>query len=136
MLSFCYQIVSRKSQNPHKYWILRISLIIQTLGLRDLSGCFSVHLCMYYSSYSSYFAFLHTSFKIFRAILEPKLFIIQYPKLFLILVFHLMYTKFQTHNQNTTFQHLSTKNYQLKTKSKLLAYNMTLVFYHMTSFLR
>ena len=36
--------------------------IIQTLGRRDLSGCFLVHICVFYSSYSSYFAFLYTSY--------------------------------------------------------------------------
>lgn len=45
--------------------------IIQTLGLRDLSGCFQVHICVFYSSYSSHFAFLYTSSKIFRAKMEP-----------------------------------------------------------------
>lgn len=44
---------------------------IQTLGLRDLSGCFLVHIRAFYSSYSSYFAFLCTSSKIFRAKMEP-----------------------------------------------------------------
>ena len=39
----------------------------------DLSGCFLVHICAFYSSYSSYFAFLYTSSNIFRAILEPSL---------------------------------------------------------------
>ena len=47
--------------------------IIQTLGRRDLSGCFLVHICVFYSSYSSYFAFLYTSSKIFRAKMEPTL---------------------------------------------------------------
>ena len=46
---------------------------IQTLGLKDLSSCFLVHICVFYSSYSSYFAFLFTSSKIFRAKMEPKL---------------------------------------------------------------
>lgn len=115
---------------------IKSPFITRTLGRRDLSGCFLVRVCAFYSSYSSYFAFLCTLSKIFRAKMEPKLFIIQYPKLFLILVLHLMYTKFQIHNQNTTFQRLSANNYQLKTKSKLSAYNMTLDFYHMTSFLR
>lgn len=45
--------------------------IIQTLGLRDLSGCFQVHICVFYSSYSSYFAFLCTSPRIFRVKMEP-----------------------------------------------------------------
>ena len=45
--------------------------IIQTLGRRDLSGCFLVHICACYFSYSSYFAFLCTSSKIFRAKMEP-----------------------------------------------------------------
>ena len=44
----------------------------QTLGRRDLSGCFPVHICAFYSSYSSYFAFLCTSSKIFRAKMEPS----------------------------------------------------------------
>ena len=48
-----------------------IHLFIQTLGRRDLSGCFLVHICAFYSSYSSYFAFLCTSSKIFRAKMEP-----------------------------------------------------------------
>lgn len=46
--------------------------IIQTLGRRDLSGCFLVHICAFYSSYSSYFAFLCTSSKIFRAKMESR----------------------------------------------------------------
>ena len=45
--------------------------VIQTLGRRDLSGCFLVHICVFYSSYSSNFAFLCTSAKIFRAKIEP-----------------------------------------------------------------
>lgn len=45
--------------------------LILTLGLRDLSSCFVVHICAFYSSYLSYFAFLCTSSKIFRAKLEP-----------------------------------------------------------------
>ena len=47
--------------------------IIQTLGRRDLSGCFLVHIRAFYSSYSSYFAFLCTSSKIFRAKMEPNI---------------------------------------------------------------
>lgn len=47
--------------------------VIQTLGRRDLSGCFLVHICVFYSSYSSYFAFLCTSPKIFRAKMEPNI---------------------------------------------------------------
>ena len=46
---------------------------VQTLGRRDLSGCFLVHICAFYSSYSSYFAFLCTSSKIFRAKMEPNI---------------------------------------------------------------
>ena len=46
--------------------------VIQTLGRRDLSGCFLVHICAFYSSYSSYFAFLCTSSKIFRAKMESR----------------------------------------------------------------
>ena len=45
----------------------------QTLGQNDLSGCFLVHICVFYSSYSSYFAFLCTSPKIFRAKMEPNI---------------------------------------------------------------
>ena len=45
--------------------------VIQTLGRNDLSGCFLVHICAFYSSYSSYFAFLCTSPQIFRAKIEP-----------------------------------------------------------------
>ena len=45
--------------------------VIQTLGQKDLSGCFLVHICMFYSPYSSYFAFLCISSKIFRAKMEP-----------------------------------------------------------------
>ena len=52
--------------------------IIQTLGRRDLSGCFSVHICVFYSSYSSYFAFLCTSSIIFRAKLEPLYYLLQH----------------------------------------------------------
>lgn len=47
--------------------------ITQTLGRIDLSGCFQVHICVFYSSYSSYCAFLCTSSKIFRAKMEPLL---------------------------------------------------------------
>ena len=46
---------------------------IQTLGRKDLSGCFLVHICVFYSSHSSYFAFLCTSSKIFRAKMEPSI---------------------------------------------------------------
>lgn len=58
---------------PHKwlvYAIYEALFTIQTLGLKDLSGCFLVHFCVFYSSYSSYFAFLFTSSKIFRAKIE------------------------------------------------------------------
>ena len=48
-----------------------IMATIQTLGRNDLSGCFLVHICAFYSSYSSNFAFLFTSAKIFRAKIEP-----------------------------------------------------------------
>ena len=44
-----------------------------SLGRRDLSGRFLVHICVFYSSYSSYFAFLCTSSKIFRAKMEPNI---------------------------------------------------------------
>lgn len=44
-----------------------------TFHRRDLSGCFLVHICVFYSSYSSYFAFLCTSPQIFRAKMEPKI---------------------------------------------------------------
>ena len=46
--------------------------ITQTLGRRDFFGCFLVHICSFYSPYSSHFAFLCTSSKIFRAKMEPK----------------------------------------------------------------
>ena len=46
---------------------------VQTLGRRDLSSCFLVHICAFYSSYSSYFAFLCTSSKIFRAKMDPNI---------------------------------------------------------------
>ena len=49
-----------------------INCSTQTLGRRDLSGCFLVHICAFYSSYSSYFAFLCTSPKIFRAKMESR----------------------------------------------------------------
>ena len=48
-----------------------INCSTQTLGRRDLSGCFSVHICVFHSSYSSYFAILCASSKIIRAIMEP-----------------------------------------------------------------
>ena len=35
--------------------------------------CFLVHICVFYSSHSSYFAFLCTSPQIFRAKMEPKI---------------------------------------------------------------
>ena len=44
-----------------------------SLGRRDLSGCFLVHICVFYSSYSSHFAFLCTSSKFFRAKMEPDI---------------------------------------------------------------
>ena len=72
MLPFCCQSLSKFACSPHKYWFLVIVWITQTLGRRDLSGCFVVHICAFYSSYSSYFAFLCTSSKIFRAKMEPK----------------------------------------------------------------
>jgi len=63
----------KKSQNHWFYNDSGLSWIIQTLGRRDLSGCFLVHICVFYSSYSSYFAFLCTSPKIFRAKMEPNI---------------------------------------------------------------
>ena len=78
MLPFCCQILSKFVWNSHKYWLCQIVWIIRTLGQRDLSGCFLVHICVFYSSYSSYFAFLCTSSKIFRAKMEPAKFIINY----------------------------------------------------------
>ena len=44
-----------------------------SLGRRDLSGRFLVHICVFYSSYSSHFAFLCTSSKFFRAKMEPDI---------------------------------------------------------------
>ena len=44
-----------------------------SLGRRDLSGRFLVHICVFYSSYSSHFAFLCTSSKFFRAKTEPDI---------------------------------------------------------------
>ena len=46
-----------------------------SLGRRDLSGCFLVHICVFYSSYSSHFAFLCISSKFFRAKMEPDIFL-------------------------------------------------------------
>ena len=40
---------------------------------RDLSGCFLVRICVFYSLYSSYFVFLCTSSKIFRGKIEPNI---------------------------------------------------------------
>lgn len=40
---------------------------------RDLSGCFLVRICVFYSLYSSYFVFLCTSSKIFRAKIKPNI---------------------------------------------------------------
>ena len=63
-------------KNPHKWLVCTIYgdlFTIQTLGQRDLSDCFLVHICAFNSSYSSYFAFLCISSKIFRAKMEPKL---------------------------------------------------------------
>ena len=71
-----YHIGITLKEKKHKwlvYAIYEALFTIQTLGRRDLSGCFVVHICGFYSSYSSYFAFLCTSSKIFRAILEPAL---------------------------------------------------------------
>ena len=66
-------IQNKKPHKAHKYKLCEDMFSIQTLGRRDLSGCFLVHICAFYSSYSSYFAFLYTSSNIFRAILEPSL---------------------------------------------------------------
>ena len=44
-----------------------------SLRRRDLSGRFLVHICVFYSSYSSHFAFLCTSSKFFRAKMEPDI---------------------------------------------------------------
>ena len=46
-----------------------------SLRRRDLSGRFLVHICVFYSSYSSHFAFLCTSSKFFRAKMEPDIFL-------------------------------------------------------------
>ena len=63
-----------KSHKTSKIFFAALLFTIQTLGLKDLSGCFLVHFCVFYSSYSSYFAFLFTSSKIFRAKMEPVLY--------------------------------------------------------------
>ena len=78
MLPFCCQSLSKFACNPHKYWFLVVVWITQTLGRRDLSCCPSVHICAFYSSYSSYFAFLYTSSKIFRAKMEPIYYLLQH----------------------------------------------------------
>ena len=67
--------------------------LMYSLGRRDLSGCFSVHICAFHSSYSSYFAFLCTSSKIFRAKIEPTIFLFFNQKLFI--------------NQHKCFLHLA-----------------------------
>ena len=59
------------AKNEDKSFALGIVALIQTLGRRDLSGCFLVHICAFYSSYSSYFVFLCAPSKIFRAKMEP-----------------------------------------------------------------
>ena len=61
----------KKLQKRLVFAVSEAVFTIQTLGLRDLSGCFQVHICVFYSSYSSYFAFLCTSSQIFRAKMEP-----------------------------------------------------------------
>ena len=58
---------------PYFIRVCGVCVTIQTLGRRDLSGCFQVHICVFYSSYSSYCAFLCTSSKIFRAKMEPNI---------------------------------------------------------------
>ena len=63
----------KKSWKPLIQRVPRLVATIQTLGRRDLSGCFLVHICVFYSSYSSHFAFLYTSSKIFRAKMEPNI---------------------------------------------------------------
>ena len=50
-----------------------LSELTISLGRRDLSGRFLVHICVFYSSYSSHFAFLCTSSKFFRAKMEPDI---------------------------------------------------------------
>ena len=50
-----------------------LSELTLSLGRRDLSGRFLVHICVFYSSYSSHFAFLCTSSKFFRAKMEPDI---------------------------------------------------------------
>ena len=64
----------KKSRNPLVQRIPRLVSLIQTLGRSDLSCCFLAHICVFYSSYSSHFAFLYTSSKIFRAKMEPNFF--------------------------------------------------------------
>jgi len=64
-------------RHPAKPLFMGFSAIFQatqTLGRRDLSCCFLVHICVFYSSYSSHFAFLYASSKIFRAKMEPNFF--------------------------------------------------------------
>ena len=62
---------NKKPHKAHKYRLCEDMFSIQTLGRRDLSGCFLVHICAFYSSYSSYFVFLCAPSKIFRAKMEP-----------------------------------------------------------------
>lgn len=61
----------KKASETAFFAVSEAVFISQTLGLRDLFGCFSVHICEFYSLYSSYFTFLCTSPKIFRAKIEP-----------------------------------------------------------------
>ncbi len=57
----------------HMQAVFYSSELTISLGRRDLSGCFLVHICVFYSSYSSHFAFLCTSSKFFRAKMEPDI---------------------------------------------------------------
>ena len=72
MKIFCTQIVPNAIKKiptkPINTGFVGVYLFIQTLGRRDLSGCFPVHICAFYSSYSSYFAFYVPRLKF----LEPK----------------------------------------------------------------
>lgn len=73
LVPFQYHKAKNKLANAHFTRLCELLKIIQTLGRKDLSGCFLVHICTFHSSYSSYFAFLCTSSKIFRAKMEPTI---------------------------------------------------------------
>lgn len=97
-LLFLYHFFTFIQKSKRSLGSTHICIPILTLGRRDLSGCFSVHIYAFCSSYSSYFAFLRISSKIFRAKMERAITTIIYHNVFIVL--HILKVLLKCHPVN------------------------------------